>query len=538
MGSYVKNEEGNYIEFKLNNYLFNAGLLGFYNIIEFNNEKANLVKIYGNKIKVPVTIFENFEKDFINYFIDKYEKEMMYTTIIDRINKIKISAVGEENSVEDIKKEIKYINSKLLRGSYKSGYAIIKDSENDIFSVESEIKKINSLIKNKNFDLKNINKIFNQIEEYLKKHKNILCMKDISYSIITTYWSNYSFLLKTAVKNDIGIEYNQKFVKKILKYDKKENFSKLKKTCIECGNSINDELGHPMSWLNEIGVDNSRKKSHYWNFKPDGVLCPFCALIYSCVPAGFINVNRTGIFINNSESFEALKKINDDRILEYNKISDLEKNMYYRIANKLEDKENEIKSTNLIQNIQVIKKTRIDKDNIKSQFILLDNNMLKLFKMCNKEFNYLTNKFVKINDLLIKLIKLSIVDGKRVNTEMLNSILNVQVIKEVIGGKKMDSKKVYIMSKKGLELRYTMKSKTDNYESKLRSFAYKLLNALKTKNINNFMDMIMRMYISVNKEVPTLFLESIQDEDVFAAYGYAYLIGLNGETYKGGNENE
>ena len=69
-------------------------------------------------------------------------------------------------------------------------------------------------------------------------------------------------------------------------------------------------------------------------------------------------------------------------------------------------------------------------------------------------------------------------------------------------------------------------------ENKLSGISYRLLNALKLKNEQKFMEVIFYTYKSIEKEIPTIFIDVLVDRQKFIALGYAFLFGLNGELEK------
>lgn len=97
-------------------------------------------------------------------------------------------------------------------------------------------------------------------------------------------------------------------------------------------------------------------------------------------------------------------------------------------------------------------------------------------------------------------------------------------------GKKIYYKKIDEIHKLGFCLRkeYEIK-KADN---KINGITYRLLNALKTKNSNKFMDTLLNAYMYIRKPIPTEFIEGLKDEAKLQTIGYAFLLGLQGDTSK------
>jgi CRISPR-associated protein Cst1 len=79
--------------------------------------------------------------------------------------------------------------------------------------------------------------------------------------------------------------------------------------------------------------------------------------------------------------------------------------------------------------------------------------------------------------------------------------------------------------------------KNANAENKITSIAYKLLNALKVGDVNQFMDTIMRIYLSYEIEIPSTFVKMMGDKEIFFPVGYSFLNGLL-EREKEGNIND
>jgi len=75
-------------------------------------------------------------------------------------------------------------------------------------------------------------------------------------------------------------------------------------------------------------------------------------------------------------------------------------------------------------------------------------------------------------------------------------------------------------------------------ENKIQSIAYKLLNALKIGDTNQFMDVMMRVHMAYDLEVPGLLIKALQDKDNFYLLGYSFLNGLLGKENKLQEENQ
>ncbi|MBR0225926.1 MAG: type I-B CRISPR-associated protein Cas8b1/Cst1 [Thermoguttaceae bacterium] len=74
--------------------------------------------------------------------------------------------------------------------------------------------------------------------------------------------------------------------------------------------------------------------------------------------------------------------------------------------------------------------------------------------------------------------------------------------------------------------------KEDRKEDIVRGVVYQLTNALKTRDVERFLDVLIRLYASSKEPIPTVFTKTLQDEEAFTLIGYAYVLGLKGAFYK------
>jgi CRISPR-associated protein Cst1 len=82
----------------------------------------------------------------------------------------------------------------------------------------------------------------------------------------------------------------------------------------------------------------------------------------------------------------------------------------------------------------------------------------------------------------------------------------------------------------GYELRESYKNK--KAENKISGISYRLLNSLKTKNQNKFMDTMINAYMYSGKQIPVILLDALKGDNKLQSVGYAFVLGLQGETGK------
>lgn len=548
------------IKIELSDWLYNAGIVGLANIFDMNDIHYNRK---SNYIEFDSSALENFEESYFNYFIRRYEKFTSWYKIIsfeDYIEKLELDKLQEKN-IKELNDYIDYTKKQLKSNSYKSGYLVIKDKEIDLLKEEKVLQKIKKTKKQKISDIKG--KILDQIEEirkiinYMKKDevKRIIVAKNVIYDIIQDFWLNVSFLNKNNSKKNMYHEYKSYFIDSTLNYIEKDK-SKAKYNCFICDRGIIKlSDSYDLTWINKIGVDMSRKTSHFWNFNGDSFICPICNLVYSCIPAGFTVVKGKGLFINNNINVNSLIKVNK-HVLDHNTtIEELEQETYFNIIENINQASTEHFQKE-IENIQIVKldsnnNTRPYTFNVLSKdklnIISKNKNMLKTMikvhaKVGSKEYLNLYSEVInRLYDgrnqfgLINKLLYLRMSD-KFKGTQFISMIIKINN-SFLKGGNKMVSYKTIDKCKSyGIYLRKAYLDK--KAENKIGGISYRLLNALKTKNTSRFMDTVINAYMYLGKQIPTTFVEALKDVDKFQTMGYSFVLGLQGENEDKKEDNE
>jgi CRISPR-associated protein Cst1 len=532
-------------------WLYNAGLVGFINIIENNEEKVLIKKDY---IEFDSELLDGFEKKYFNYFIQTYERFISYTKIIeleDYINDFDLNNITEA-SLKTLNEFIDDVKKKLTSNSYKSAYLVITDKSVDL---ESEAKELSKISKTKKQEYKyliiSINNEFvrlRKIINYLKINevKEKIAAKNIIYDYIQPYWSDVSFLNKNNSKKDMYEEYNRHFIsttKEYLSHDTKVG----RYSCYTCENKL-PSLGEAfdLTWLTKMGADVSRKTSHFWNFNSDCYICPVCNLIYSCITAGFTNIKGNGIFVNDNTSVMALISANRNALSKESNIDNLEEEIYYNIASHL-IQTNVEKAPKEIDNIQIVK-FDVNNDSRPYTFNLLSKHILETMTNNRDALRILMKLKVKITDKyyinLYKEVIKALYEGKHL-FYLISQLIYIELSKErkymapifdilVInnsyltrGGKRkmVPFNEIKNFRKYGSDLR-----KAYDGNQKLSGISYRLLNALKTKNVEKFMETLINSYMYHRKPIPPEFISALNDDERFQTIGYAFLIGLLGEN--------
>ena len=559
------------IEVIQGDWLYNAGIVGFINILKLAGDEIHYDK---NSFSFSKSALEGFEEKFFNYLIKTYKKTLSwykivnFKTFIDKyllddlegFDRDKLDVLNNFIGTKGKSGTIKYY---LNSNSYIKAYQLIENSQ-ELIVLEKELNIV-KLDKNEGIGLKKkeilnelrrLKKIIELLEE--EKFKKYIAGKNVIYNIVRQGWDGVSFLNpQTKVKN-IYNDYKKSFVNDAIIYFEEKDLKK-KYSCFTCNREINT-LNNSLSFLNEIGFDVARKSSHVWNYVNDVGICPLCKLIYSCIPCGITYVLNNGVFINKNHSIENLVDVNQHmkhEILDMNehKFGSTYKAMIKALTTSMNKN---VKYE--LSDIQVVRYEDVGSGN-KYRFSIFSKRALEVISDSAYELESImgasfkeVNQFYRLYDEVAK---------KLINGDQMHIFINKLLLLKLQGKKDLyfrisHIKGIIKINQRFIKGESTMKDIRDNLkkynssgyylkkayidkkaENKLNGISYKLLNALKTNNIDNFMDTILNCYLYVNKQVPSFLIKCIQDEETFKSIGYSFVAGLiDGEKYKkenGGN---
>ena len=549
--------ENKYFKVSLDTFLYNAGIVGFIQVLE--NSKAEKDKDYiieGQNLSISKKFIKKADLSqlYIDSMIKKFgDKTRIYKTIqyIEHII----------NSKEIIEEEMNFIIGSLEADGIKTSYKVLKKYKIPI-NIEENINEVKNIIKDKSYDINEVKKHLKKILNDLKndKIKQNLLMKNIIYNKIKLFWKDKAFLLKNNSDKDLKEVFNNSFEEplKNMIEDKKE----YKYNCITCNTKIQRNID--TTFLFEVGVDTNRKKSAFWNCNPDSFICPLCNFIYACSPMGFIEIgNNNLVFVNYNDSIEYLIKMNASEEFKENIKSKNEKYLFYNkiIQKILSIKTKELNSFQVITRndkhyssniigkdaLQVIQTRKSDLKFISSFSVKTSNDeYINMFEECLDNILNFRNQWF----LIFRVLKN---DNKnnRVIYSVLFSILQIQITQKNIhkeGG--IMKKKIhlsYFAGKSGDEMRKIIiganndinLSEEENKEAdnKLRGLVYQLINAVYTNNRDIFFSNITRLYTGMNISIPTIFTNIFEDDEYFKEIGFAYILGLKG-AYEKEKENK
>lgn len=100
---------------------------------------------------------------------------------------------------------------------------------------------------------------------------------------------------------------------------------------------------------------------------------------------------------------------------------------------------------------------------------------------------------------------------------------------------KKNNNKLYVLYSLGVAIHEELKAK--NEENKLDGYVYKMLNSIKSGNKKEFMDIVIRIHMSMGKDVSPIFLEVMQNSDLdFESIGHSFVSGLISNKLEKNNE--
>ncbi len=523
----------------LSDWLYNAGIVGFLKIFEFN-ESINAIVRGDNYISFDRKILEDFHEKYFSYVYLKAN------TIQSKAEKLSNLLSTEATTEKDIKEYTKSITAS-------------KTMKNDAIISEllAETKKS-----------KGYKEIANMLIEALPVHweQN----KDLYSKYYLQGFYEGKSIFNANVKSNIKWLFHRDFIKPLFSNNKQRKFH----YCKIC----NERIAKKDTFFDEgafklTGASPNEFKNFYWNLIPNTHLCSLCELIYLCSFAGFSNLKSIGeykqyLFVNLDTTVDDLYKINNT--LENLILSNRDNPFKTIIRNILLDFQQR-KSRWTLGNILFVE-FDTNSEPYKIQHFHVPSYIAKLFEGDNykdfkqldgfyykerKEDKEIINVLQKTVDCLLSGISLygllnkimrDMVSGKHNRSNGLFNMVRIQKSLDIykIGRNDMKekaTKKLWSLYYEGQNIAKELRDR--DAENKINSNAYKMLSSLRVRDSKSFYDTMLRLYMNLDKKPPATFLEIFTQDSVLdaEAFGYAFLTGLLGKEYsehteKGGQNNE
>lgn len=572
------------VNFRINSWMENAGIVGLMRILKNDPRYLNSYSMSESAVKFDPKVLDNFSDLYFKFFIKNYGQVIRYSKIINEENWLRTLEDKDfrEFDEKDLKRLTDWFDNIVKYSVNSASYKKVIKFINSDFDVKAEVKSCNKKIRTlnkKNFLTKNsdeakeilqelINQLLKIIEYFsISQAKKYFPAKTLNYIIINKAWNGVSFLNPQTKNLDFYEDYQNYFVVPVQEY-LQEDHAKDKYVCSTCGRPVK-KLKYSYGFINNMGYDLNKKTSNAWNFKNDLYICPICQFLYSLIPAGFTyNMRGQGIFINENSSIRNLQGKNGLVFSNMmRKISDSTRTSPYRALSAAFKDEEASGQHPPLGNIQLI---TYDTDHYNFQIVPIvaskvltkavehtysvkqtgevKNYLASLYnagisnfrgmnyygildRVMNCLFNN-TNLFSIIYQL--ELLKLSNIEGRFYNDFQIMTVIRMNgwflnELHKYRGSKimKIEENKLTKVRGCGMHLRMGY----DN-ENKAKSLAYKMLEAIRTNNIDRFMELLLNAYLYLDKTVPKIFIETQSETEVFKDYAFAFIAGLIGKSEK------
>lgn len=517
----------------LNTALFNAGLIGFLKIVERGNISH---RINGDEIEVDAK--QLAEADLAQLYIDetieKFKKSTRTFRALQEIERLlSLKDIQDEEAKGKFFNSCKDIYAAYTQASIKTGLSTLEELGISIqlISLSEKLNKADDILQAKD--------ILKAIYDDLKKPRVLetMYMKNIMYNKIRMLWDGISFLNRQEAKQDVKSSFEKAFVAPLKAMITSEK--KAKRGCSNCDIAYDDLKS--FSFLNDIGLDTARKKSAFWNYNPDLMVCPLCRFIFSCTPLGFNQIGQDLIFINNNEDIESLTEANAKMRFE----EEAESNYRYKIICNLILDEVEVKEKE-ISNIEVL----IRHNENEKQFYtldIIDKEMIKTIKRCEEHIHSLKESRERIRDrninvgeealnnllyrhslwnLIFMLLKSDKADNRTYFA--IKQLLYIQIKRKEANSMKYRLNCVNALWNIGYSLKQYFEGDSAN-KNKLKSALIKMQNALRAEDRDLFFDLLIRLYSGINRPIPDSFMEIFDSDEAFKEIGTAFILGALGE---------
>ncbi len=520
-------------------------------------EKQRKDKIKTNKKYIKDTVKKQLDKikkideqtyNEMKEQYDKIEKENTKQGIIDIEEKI-LEKIGKEN----INKRLTLnLFKSILSNTYYGQPSFLNVVKTGLTYEEQEklmYKDYVSNIVETGFIQDIIEGKYNieEIRQYIEKTK-------IKENITKEIEKIYSKIEKDYIEKNKEVEEIQRYLKE-----------KVIQRCSMCENEIGLTTNYSEGNFVPLAISSDNARNFFWEQNVKMPICDICKLILFCIPAGITTITKTVkengdykekqilSFVNLDTSIDKLYKTNVN-FGNKSRYENRDGNPYTELILDMVEQDKQV-STWQLENIFVVEfeaeygaYSRIEYFNIKryvSRFFTeySDKTLSKI-----RDYRYrlqivdyiLKNKDIKyiINDRLRD-------ELNKENTNGYNSFLATRVRMILNLFKKEDIKmeeitkndaKLKVLYNLGIQMHEDLKRTGE--ENKIDGYTYKMLNSIKAGNKKQFMDIVIRIHMSMGKDISPIFIETMQTEGLdFESIAHSFLAGLISNKYEKKDED-
>lgn len=529
------------------------------NYLKEDSQDKQVIKETQEKLKTE----KKYVKDIIKKQLDKIKKydESTYSNILieyNKIDKIKTQEnIDELNNIREIiTKELQKedINKRLTLNLFKSilsknyfgQISFLNVVKNALTFEEQEKIMYKDYISNI-IEIDFIDEILHdkyKIEELKILIKDKLDNQEISKEVIQIYTN----IQKRFIDKEKSLD-------EIKDYIQKNVFAH----CYMCENDKSLTSNYSEGNFIPLAVSSDNMKNFFWNQNAEFPICDVCKLILFCIPAGISSVKKTtkenvngqvvyrekevNGFVNYDTSVDDLLKMNN-YLSQTSKVDKSIYNPYEELILNIVEQQKNLQEWQL-ENIFIVEFeteylafSRIEYFNIKRYiakfFVEYSQNTLNIMK----DYRYK----IQIMDYILKNKDLKYIINSRLREELSRETQNgfnsfiatrIRLILNLLKKEdmKMDERvkknnaKLSVLYNLGVSIHEELKAKKE--DNKLDGYTYKMLNSIKSGNKKEFMDVVIRIHMSLGKDISPIFLEVMQDTDLdFESIGHSFISGL------------
>ncbi|CDE90306.1 putative uncharacterized protein [Clostridium sp. CAG:389] len=529
--------------------------------IESNIETPLENKEEEKQRKDKIKTNKKYIKDAVKKQLDKIKKidEQIYNEIKEQYDKIDQETTKQgiieikEKILENIGKE--KINKKLTLNLFKSILSNTYYGQPSFLNVvktgltyeeqeELMYKDYVSNIVETGFIQDIIEGKYNieEINQYIEKTR-------IEGNITKEIEKIYSKIEREYIEKNKELEEIQKYLKE-----------KVIQRCSLCENEIGLTTNYSEGNFVPLAISSDNARNFFWEQNVKMPICDICKLILFCIPAGITTITKTVkengeykekqllSFVNLDTSVKKLYKTNMN-FGNKSRYENKEGNPYTELILDIVEQDKQI-STWQLENIFVVEfeaeygaYSRIEYFNIKRYVSIFFTQYSEQTLLKIRDYRYrlqivdnvLKNKDIKyaINDRLRDELNKENTNGYNsflaTRVRMILNLLKKEDI-EMEGIKKSDAK-LKVLYNLGIQMHEDLKRTGE--ENKIDGYTYKMLNSIKAGNKKQFMDIVIRIHMSMGKDVSPIFIETMQTEGLdFESIAHSFLAGLISNKYE------
>lgn len=523
-----------------------------------------------NELKFNTDILSDFSRHFWNVWFKRSKNQIAeYILATDLYPSLLAIQAIDENNYDIISKKLNRFSS-ILKEKF-----IAKEKDEASFgtALGNSLKETNTTI---DFaKLKNINSILTDKKIELREKIDTIQQNKTSFEFLTNdYFIYYLTIskLKTIEINKLipqgsgitqrGFNGNllidfQKYIDNGIELYKQPN-KNTKTCCMRCGTALDTKKAYSIAaTLTENNNNDDRKKSLMWNGskQTSHQECFLCQLAEYTLPLSLNMVFGNGLFVNDAASIKQLIQTNKQVSLNiFNNQKDIIMTSFLKALYA-----NQRTFTYDYADIQLVRMTNKNdntqiRQNILSkrslQFITQNENQSLIKKLYAANYTkydetiYIIESVIEQisnNQLFDQLITnmLKTEPSKYVKHNIYYNNINDLIrlnknLKEMLLMPTVDTKTLSDITTEGQILRKVLYAA--GYDNKINGINHKLLMSVRSRNFNNFMDVLLHTYLVVKRNVPNSI--ATLNKETFTDAAYAFIAGLMSYESKNQEENE